>query len=305
VEDTKAVIKALHEREGEKQGDAFVFLLFIMGGIMRGIIGAGQMFALVTKGYRFDIVVGNSIGAIVAAYCLCSTATLVKGLNLFIRESSKHIFVWKPWRFGLKRPVIIDMDAIFNLIRRGEYSLDMGELFQNLNESGTRFYVGVTDEDGNYVLLDLRELGLEAILASMALFAKVEILGKLYGDGGRYQVPIKQILEHFKEVTHVLILANVLEEEKDKMTLGQLWNEAKELIVWWKSSRATRKAIKEALRKNTLNKLNDINSGRTIGVLYAPVKLDSLELDPRVLKKAFIDAFRGTLDILQKIEAGR
>lgn len=205
----------------------------------------------------------------------------------------------------MKRPVIIDMDAIFNLIRRGEYSLDMGELFQNLNESGTRFYVGVTDEDGNYVLLDLRELGLEAILASMALFAKVEILGKLYGDGGRYQVPIKQILEHFKEVTHVLILANVLEEEKDKMTLGQLWNEAKELIVWWKSSRATRKAIKEALRKNTLNKLNDINSGRTIGVLYAPVKLDSLELDPRVLKKAFIDAFRGTLDILQKIEAGR
>jgi len=283
-------------------------LLFLMGGIMRGVITAAQLLALIKEGYKFDIIVGNSIGAVIAAYCMCGMGSFVRGLKLYIDESPKHIFVWKVWKVFLGCPIkifrIADMETIYGLMDKGRYALDGCRLSQNLSKSNTKFFVGVTDENGCYKLLDFQQYGIAAIKASMSLYGKLNVGGKWYGDGGRYQLPIKQVLKQFPGVTHVLILANVPENEKTKISFSQRWNGFLEFIVPWKSSPAAKNAIREALRENALPSLPLINGGRYVGILYAPVKVGSFERNSKVLMAAFRVSYMETMKLLKQYEAG-
>jgi len=290
----RKVIGTLKSRRAGAPPENAKIMLFIMGGAMRGIWSIAQLKALLEYGYSFDVVVGNSVGAPVAAYYLAGERNFEAGLNFFFDEVPKRI---KPLRFWK----IIDIEGIIDALRQGECALDLKAVKRN----PAQFFAEVADSAKKYHLLDVKEYGIDALKAAISIRIlggkPVGVAGAEYVDGGAYhQLPLGDLIKRFKP-TDILILPNVREKEMNTPGINQMISALKEMLGGKKSSWETRKAIELNMRKNALCASRLYRPEVNTAVLYPPetTKVSLLETKRSTLLKAYEQTLHETRKVLQ------
>lgn len=182
-------------------------MLFIDGGLMKGVYGAGAVVALEELGYTdvFTDVVGVSSGAPTAAYFVAHQAK--RGVTIYSEEACTRKFI-NPWRIWNQVDTFY-----FAATLRGVTGKGLGT--QRIFASPATLHIAVADfETGKPELLqpDTDDGVFSAIQASVLMpnisSDKVRIDDIRYVDGG-FTRPhaLKKALEEI-EATQVLVIAN-------------------------------------------------------------------------------------------------
>ncbi|MES2023150.1 MAG: patatin-like phospholipase family protein [Patescibacteria group bacterium] len=182
-------------------------LLFILGGGMRGVYGAGSVVAFrkIGLGDVFSHVVGISTGAPIGAYFLAGDEQVLLGASIYYEECVGKEFI-NFFRLGK----IVNIDHIVKHMRHGKKALDC----EAIKKSKTEFYVEVTLNTGECALINTKTASpdmISSIHASMALpilYGKKIIVNKdEVNDGSFCKYPVWDAIENLNP-TDVLILPN-------------------------------------------------------------------------------------------------
>lgn len=149
----------------------------------------------------FNTVVGDSAGAILAAYGLSGQTDIVQ--KLFFENANKFI----KWSKG--KPSI-DVDLIANLLKEGEFILNVEAVLNSKPD----FFIAVAGESGSCEFINAKDSKinlidlLKASMASPFFYGKkVEINGQSLADPLMDQLPLLQATRNFSP-TDVLVLEN-------------------------------------------------------------------------------------------------
>lgn len=194
---------------GSSKAEAIRTLLLVLGGANRGAYGsgAGVAFHELGLGDAFDIIVGISTGAWIGGYFRVGKAQMYLGASIYYDDFSGNRFI--SYR---NFPHIMSRDAIFSVTQEGEKKLDTEAILR----SRSQFFVGVTDEEGNGALIDVKEAMPNVYAALVASSANplgyrepYPLNNGRFWDGGlALPFPIKEVCELF-EPTDVLVLPNM------------------------------------------------------------------------------------------------
>lgn len=295
-----SVLQALSEKmwlrlEGNSKHEQIRPLLLILGGMMRGVVGAGIANALTKNNFHnaFADVVGISVGAPIGAYMLANMTEA--GSSIFYEECSEY-FIEK---MRIKR--IVDIDYIVKVFRGeeggGEKKLDVKALIR----SSPNFHIGVTDvETGKgkffnvkYVVEDI----FTVITASMEypfLYSRfVEIYGREYLDGSLgFPFPSREVIKKFNP-THILVITNCPKSDSGMRIVEGLmkrYNSWKLPTVIAETCLTRNERFEDGLIHLNESEIPSL-------VLWSYNKIGPLTTNSERLKKAFNDAERDMLKI--------
>lgn len=224
------VLQALSEKmwlrfEGDDKHKQIRPLLLILGGMMRGVVGAGIANALTKNNFHnaFTNIVGISVGAPIGAYILANMTEV--GASILYEECTKSFI-------SIRRPRVVDMDYIVDVIRgkrsNGTKKLDVRRVI----ESHSDFYVGVTDsETGLGELIDARRARPDIFALMKASMEypiyyshPVKINERLYIDGSiGLPFPSQEVINRFNP-THILVIPNGSESGPNILSIEKLIN---------------------------------------------------------------------------------
>lgn len=204
--------------EGDASHQKIRPALLVLSGVMRGVYAGGQAIALDKAGFTdvFDVVVGVSTGAPVAAYFLAGH--IQEGLTVYWHECTSRKFI-SPRRGFIGRR-IVDIDYLASVFR-GQTPRKVALDQEALHRSRSRFYTATTCGDtGEGLFLDAKSSNpdpIEALRATIAMpwlsHGNVVIDGRRYLDGvGAMPFPVQDMLGFCP--TDLLVLANSPPQEK-------------------------------------------------------------------------------------------
>ena len=180
--------------------------LVILGGGMRGASGGGIGIAFHALGLGdvFDVVVGVSTGAPVAAYFLAGPKQMALGASIYYQDLPPRFIRY------CRRP-IVDIDFLESVFRTGSKKLDVG----SIRKHRSKFYVAVTKtSSGEGVLLNAKRISdlvtvIKASTALPGLYGRsVSVNDELFIDGGvGNPFPAREVVERFRP-TDLLVIAN-------------------------------------------------------------------------------------------------
>lgn len=194
--------------QGDRAHEQIRSALVICGGAMRGVYGAGAGLALQLLGLHncFDVVIGISTGALVAAYFLDDLERGPDAVSIYYTECLDARFInFTNWP-------VVNVDYIESVMRGGRRPLDI----QGILKHRSQFFVGATDwESGEGHFLDVKcakPEPLAAIKASLAITGlyrrPVMVNGRNFTDGSTaLPFPTRKVLQSFQP-TDMLVIAN-------------------------------------------------------------------------------------------------
>lgn len=215
-ENSRVVKNLLRKRDlllqGDRAHEEIRSALIICGGAMRGVFGAGAGLALQRLGLHqcFDVVVGISTGALVAAYFLDDIERGPEAVAIYYNECLDKRFI------NFARWPVVNIDFIEDVVRNGRRKLDV----QSILRHRSSFFAGATCwETGEGYLLDVKHAipdpisAIKASLAVVELYRKpVVVNGKQFVDGSyALPFPAKRVADAFNP-TDVLVIANCSEK---------------------------------------------------------------------------------------------
>ncbi len=180
------VLNNLREKHKNSENSNVRSMLLIPGGGMKIANSGGFLLALHEQDLinDFNTVVGDSAGAILAAYGLSGQTDVVQ--RLFFENANKFI----KWQNG--KPSI-DVDLIANLLKEGEFSLNV----QAVLNSKPDFFIAVAGSSGSCEFINAKDFKinlidlLKASMASPFFYGKkVEINGQSLADPLMDQLPL-------------------------------------------------------------------------------------------------------------------
>ena len=265
--------------------------LAVEGGGMRGVVSSGAIDALFQLGFDkcFDVIYGNSAGAINGAYFLSGNITM--GTSIYYESLTNRKFInFFRW------PNIMNIHYLFDewILKGKLINLD------NIINSPTILYISVTDTNtGQPFYFDNRiddpVILISALRASSStpLFStnKEIIDGKSYNDGiVSVGIPIIKAIKD--KCTHVVcLLTREHGYRKKHSNLTKLFDD----IILRKYSAAYKNAYHAS--KNDYNKCLDIiyhNHNNISTLVIAPNAYDLIvnngDIDPNRLRKATRDS---------------
>lgn len=257
-------------------------LLFIDGGLMKGVYGAGAVLALEELGYTdvFDDVVGVSSGAPTAGYFLAHQARL--GVTLYSEEACDRKFI-NPWRLWNQVDTFYFAGALRGVTNKGLQA-------SRVLASRSTIYIAVADfKTGAPELLNptTDEELFTAIQASVLMpnisSDVVKFKDIRYVDGG-FTRPhaLKKALEEI-DATHVLVIAN---QNKTITTLPKLERFLNNTLYRHRMPKLLRFAAHERKRER-MKVVAEMENGLHIpyALIWGDHSITSMERKPDVVKK--------------------
>lgn len=173
------------------------------GGAQAGVFSAGLLCHMIDLGMndKLDVVVGISASAPNLAHFLTKDGRSAIA-NYWEENLDGFIKPWRLWK-------IVDLDKL-------EHSMHYGRVLdiEAVKDNPTKFYVAVTDMNGNGELIDVKESTdiIDPILATCSLPVfwnkPREVNGKLYVDGSiSLPLPVEEIATRFS-LTDLLVVTN-------------------------------------------------------------------------------------------------
>lgn len=182
--------------------------LSLSGGATKGIAHIGAIRALQVRGYEFDVLIGSSVGSIIAYAYACNKLAEVR--QIFVNLTPRTISSQPAMNNNGK----LRVSAYLNLIRKG-YMTELDNLRENIMKvvppsshlitGKTVFVASVDMVTGSRVVKNLNELSyheaIDALIqsASIPVFNPLPEVGdRIYADGGlRMHNAGYWLLEHF------------------------------------------------------------------------------------------------------------
>ncbi len=276
-------------------------LLFVSGGGMRGVYGAGVCLALhhLRLGDCFDVVLGVSTGAAIGGYFLAGQAQAKLGTTIYYDECRAD-FV----RYTFPLPAL-RIDKLAETFRCGRKRLNLSLLARHRSE----FFVGVTHWDsGKSVLIDAKRARpdpVAAITASLALtFAyptPIYVNGEEYTDGGMsLPLPLKKTVEHFSP-TDILVVSNYSQEMS--LAMGDSFGEK---ILDMLAILRLPRSLRHSFRKRDASWKENIayaeHSPLSMSVLYGTDDVGILTQNLAKLRAGTLQGIRDTLALFGDTE---
>jgi predicted patatin/cPLA2 family phospholipase len=204
-------------RRGDPAHSEIKTALFLDGGGMRGVYGAGVVIALEKLGMTeaFDYVIGVSAGAADGAYFLSKQAEL--GTTIYYQEFASKKFI-NPWRIRK----ILNIDYVEPTFR---YTKPLD--YQQIYRSRSKFFAGVTNADtGCCEFLDLKDPSIDIITAIRASTAlpivynkNIIINGTPYSDGTTgCGIPVEFIINRLGCNTALFVLNRLPIDKPEKVS---------------------------------------------------------------------------------------
>ena len=286
--------------QGDRAHEQIRTGLIICGGAQRGVEGAGRCLALQLLGLHqcFDVVVGISTGALIAAYFLDDITRGSEAVTFYYRECLDKRFI------NARNWPMVNLDFIEeHVMRTGRRPLNVDGM---LRHRSNFFATATCWVSGKGHLLDVKAADdpITVIKASSAipeLYRKpVMVDGDLLTDGSyAMPFPAKEVVERFG-LTDLLVVANCSEEHV--RSYGSLKRRALTNLFALGLPFVVRNA---ALRRPELWAENLVylqNSQANGEILWGPDYLDSMTRDPRVLRRAAEEGIRETLSVFGQPE---
>lgn len=268
---------------------------------MRGVYGAGAGLALQLLGLHqcFDVVVGISTGALVAAYFLDDIEQGPEAVSIYYNECLDSRFI------NFTKWPVVNVDFIEQVIRSGRRKLNVNGILQHRS----KFFVGATCwETGEGHLLDVKSANhpdpiseIKASLAVVELYRKpVVVNGRKFVDGSyALPFPVKKIAEVF-DPTDVFIITNCsVEHARNSHSL-------------------TRRVLTKLLTTGLSPSVRSLATGRqnfwtenleylkghtsSVAVLWGPSSIGSLTRNHQRLRQAAEEGVRKTLTVFGQPE---
>ena len=150
------IVERLFEKKrlleaGDARHEMIRPLLIVLGGGMRGVSGGGAVTALNLMGLNqvFDMAIGASAGAPIAAYFLAGTEQTYLGTSIFYDELRGKKFI-DPWNFK----EIANIDWLGETFAKGTKKLDTDAVTTHR----TKLYIALTDYiDGSTQLYPVKD----------------------------------------------------------------------------------------------------------------------------------------------------
>ena len=285
-EGDKSVIEAIIEKKRLMDAGAphahIKPMLFIDGGLMKGVYGAGAVKALEELGYTnvFTSVVGVSSGAPTAAYFV--SGEVEKGITVYYEECCSKKFI-NVWRFWNQINTMYFAGAIRGVTGKG---ISANKVFT----SKTKLYIGLsnfTDGSPKLMLPETSDDLYDAIQASILMPNISTDIIKFddirYVDGGMTRPHILKLGLDEIEYTHVLIITNQDHTVTTIPFLERLFNHT---IYRHRMPKLLRFAAHER-RRERMKVIADMkkNSQKPFALVWGDHSIHSMEQKPKKVKE--------------------